>query len=82
MTQATHSAIIQLQSHLIMDYKPYSPEWHRKRYLKEALDKYFDDYIENEVIYGDLIDILSARMSAAVNEVNKVLDLKDKLKST
>ena len=62
-----------------MDYKPYSPEWHRKRYLKEALDKYFDDYVENEVIFGDMMDILSARMSAAVNEVNKVMDLKDKL---
>ena len=80
MTQVTHSAIIQLQNHLIMDYKPYSPEWHRKRYLKEALDKYFDDYVENEVIYGDLMNILSARMSAAVDEVNKVMDLKDKLK--
>ena len=64
-----------------MDYKPYSPEWHRKRYLKEALDKYFDDYVDNEVIHGDLMDILSVRMSAAVNEVNKVLDLKDKLKT-
>ena len=64
-----------------MDYKPYSPEWHRKRYLKEALDKYFDDYVENEVIYGDMMDILSARMSAAVDEVNKVMDLKDKFKS-
>ena len=63
-----------------MDYKPYSPEWHRKRYLKEALDKYFDDYVENEVIYGDMMDILSARMSAAVDEVNKVMDLKDKFK--
>ena len=63
-----------------MDYKPYSPEWHRKRYLKEALDKYFDDYVENEVIHSDLMDILSARMSAAVSEVNKVMDLKDKLK--
>ena len=63
-----------------MDYKPYSPEWHRKRYLKEALDKYFDDYVENEVIFGDMMDILSTRMSAAVDEVNKVLDLKDKFK--
>ena len=63
-----------------MDYKPYSPEWHRKRYLKEALDKYFDDYVENEVIFGDMMDILSARMSAAVDEVNKVMDLKDKFK--
>ena len=51
-----------------MDYKPYSPEWHRKRYLKEALDKYFDDYIENDVIFGDMMDILSARMSAAVDK--------------
>jgi hypothetical protein len=50
--------------------------------LKEALDKYFDDYVENEVIYDDMMDILSARMSSAVNEVNKVLDLKDKLKCT
>jgi len=61
-------------------YKPYSPEWHRKRYLKEAIDKYFDDYVDNEVIHGDIMDILGDRMSAAVNEVNKVLDLKDKLK--
>ena len=65
-----------------MDYKPYSPEWHRKRDQKEALDKYFDDYVDNEVIHGDLMDILSTRMSSAVNEVNKVLDLKDKLKCT
>ena len=63
-----------------MDYKPYSPEWHRKRYLKEALDKYFDDYVDNEVIHSDLMDILSTRMSAAVDEVNKALDLKDKFK--
>ena len=62
-----------------MDYKPYSPEWHRKRYLREALDKYFDDYVENEVIHGDIMDILSARMSAAVNEVNKVVDLQGRL---
>ena len=82
MTPEIHSAIIPLHKDLIMDYKPYSPEWHRKRYLKEALDKYFDDYVDNEVIHSDLMDILSARMSSAVNEVNKVLDLKDKLKYT
>ena len=47
---------------------------------REAIDTYFDDYVDNEVIYGDIMDILGDRMSAAVNEVNKVLDLKDKLK--
>ena len=63
-----------------MEYKPYSPEWHRKRYLKESLETYFDDYVDNEVIYKDIMDILSDRMSSAVNEVNRILDLKDKLK--
>ena len=64
-----------------MDYKPYSPEWHRKRYLKEALDTYFNDYVDNEVIYEDIMNILDDRMSDAVDEVNKVLDLKDRLKT-
>ncbi|ADO97213.1 hypothetical protein SSM1_137 [Synechococcus phage S-SM1] len=64
-----------------MDYKPYSPEWHRKRYLKEAIDKYFDDYVDNEVIYEDIMNILGDRMTSAIDEVNKVLDLKDKLKT-
>tara|TARA_A100001234_G_scaffold89954_1_gene79251 strand:- start:106 stop:303 length:198 start_codon:yes stop_codon:yes gene_type:complete len=63
-----------------MNYKPYSPEWHRYRYLKEAIDKYFEDYVDNEIIYEDIMNILGDRMSNAVNEVNKVLDLKDKLK--
>ena len=61
-------------------YKPYSPEWHSYRYLNEALDTYFDDYVDNEVIYEDIMDILGARMSDAVEQVNKVMDLKDKLK--
>ena len=67
-------------THFIM-YKPYSPEWHRYRYLKEAIDTYFDDYVDNEVIYEDIMGILGSRMSSAVEEVNKVMDLKDKLKN-
>ena len=62
-------------------YKPYSQEWHRYRYLKEVIDTYFDDYVDNEVIYTDIMKILGDRMSAAVDEVNKVMDLKDKLKT-
>ena len=34
-------------------YKPYSPEWHRHRYLKEAIDKYLDDYVDNDIIIKD-----------------------------
>ena len=55
-----------------MDYKPYSPEWHRKRYLKEALDKYLDDYVENEIILEDILDILAERSESAYQEFSKI----------
>lgn len=61
-----------------MDYKPYSPEWHRKRYLKEALDKYFDDYVDVETIREDIYDILHARANEAYEKydrVNKLVEL-------
>jgi hypothetical protein len=58
-----------------MDYKPYSPEWHRKRYLKEALDKYLDDYVENSLIVEDILDILGERSETAYAEFNKVSEL-------
>jgi|TARA_B100000035_G_scaffold258199_1_gene228464 hypothetical protein len=58
-----------------MDYKPYSPEWHRKRYLKEALDKYIDDYIDNKTIYSDILDILEDRSESAYAEFNRITEL-------
>lgn len=58
-----------------MDYKPYSLEWHRKRYLKEALDKYLDDYVENSLIVEDILDILGERSETAYAEFNKVSEL-------
>tara|TARA_B100000900_G_scaffold412435_1_gene434216 strand:- start:335 stop:529 length:195 start_codon:yes stop_codon:yes gene_type:complete len=58
-----------------MDYKPYSPEWHRKRYLKEALDAYFDDYVEVDTIYTDIMDILNDKMVASLDEYKKLDDL-------
>jgi len=58
-------------------YKPYSPEWNRKRYLKEAIDKYLDDYIDNNLIIDDILDILNERSEAAYNEFAKVNDLEN-----
>jgi len=63
-----------------MDYKPYSPEWHRKRYLKEALDKYLDEYIDNEVILEDISDILSERSEKAYEEFNRVNTLESMIR--
>jgi hypothetical protein len=62
-----------------MDYKPYSPEWHRKRYLKEALDKYFDDYVDVETIRMDILDILSERSEKAYSEFTKINELEKSL---
>jgi len=63
-----------------MNYKPYSPEWHRCRYLKEAIDKYLDDYIDNDVIIRDITDILSARSERAYEEFTRLNDLEERLR--
>ena len=64
---------------IVMDYKPYSPEWHRRRYLKEALDKYFDDYADIDTIKSDILDILSERSEKAYSEFTKVNQLEKSL---
>ena len=79
LTQATHSAIIPAYKDLIMDYRPYSPEWHRRRYLKEALDKYFDDYVDTDVIRADILDILSERSDKAYEEFMRINQLEKSL---
>ncbi len=61
-------------------YKPYSQEWNRKRYLREALDQYFNDYIDVNVIYEDLMDILHERSESAYSEFQKTNDLESKLR--
>lgn len=60
-------------------YKPYSPEWHRKRYLKEALDKYLDEYIDNKIVLKDIFDILSERSERAYEEFSRINDLESML---
>jgi hypothetical protein len=58
-----------------MDYRPYSPEWHRRRYLKEALDNYFDDYVDTDTIREDLLSILSERSDKAYEEFMRINQL-------
>ena len=57
-----------------------APEWHRYRYLKEALDKYLDDYVENDVIMDDILDVLESRSDSAYAEYNKITELESKLR--
>ena len=62
-----------------MEYKPYSPEWNRKRYLREALETYFNDYVDIDVIYDDLMDILHERSEQAYGEFSRINELESKL---
>ena len=58
-----------------MNYKPYSPEWHRYRYLKEAIDKYLDDYVDPKFIIDDIRDILHIRSETAYEEFQRINQL-------
>ena len=61
-------------------YKPYSSEWHRYRYLKEALNKYLDDYVDNATIMTDILEILSDRSETAHKEFVRVNELESMLR--
>ena len=62
-----------------MNYKPYSPEWHRYRYLKEAIYKYLDDYVDPVIIVDDIRDILHDRSEKAYEEFNRINQLENYL---
>lgn len=58
-----------------MTYKPYSREWNRQRYLREALFAYVDDGVENHKILGDIIEILYERSSVSLIDFEKTNEL-------
>ena len=62
------------------DYKPYTVEWSRKRYLSEALQKYFEDDVPAEQISGDIVDILEEWSFAYKRRANKLQDVLDEFK--
>ena len=62
-----------------MNYRPYSQEWHRYRYLKEAVDKYLDDYVDPGIILDDIRDVLHARSERAYEEFTRINELQNNL---
>jgi hypothetical protein len=60
-----------------MEYKPYTVEWTRKRYLSEALQKYFEDDVSVEYIIGDIVDILDQNENYYREKANKFSSLKN-----
>tara|TARA_B100000035_G_C20993622_1_gene551427 strand:+ start:567 stop:764 length:198 start_codon:yes stop_codon:yes gene_type:complete len=46
-----------------MNYKPYTPEWNRRRYLSEAIQSYFNDGVDPSEIVGDILDVLQEEVT-------------------
>ena len=65
-----------------MNYKPYSAEWHRYRYLKESIDKYLDEGIDPSYIMDDTRDILHIRSELAYEEFTRINQLEHYLSDT
>jgi hypothetical protein len=62
-----------------MNYKPYSLEWHRYRYLKEAIDKYLEDGVDPNTVVEDIRHILHLRSEAAYEEFQRIKQLENYL---
>ena len=63
-----------------MDYKPYTVEWSRKRYLSEAIQKYFEDNVSADVIVSDILDTLEDWVLLYKNKTNRLEEVISKLK--
>jgi len=60
-----------------MNYRPYSVEWNRRRYLAEAIKTYFDDDVKPDVIVDDILDVLSEKIDyykGRASNLQKVMD--------
>jgi hypothetical protein len=64
-----------------MDYKPYSMEWSRKRYLSEAIQKYFDTDASLDVVLDDIVSILEENAVYHKNRAERFQEVLDGLKS-
>ena len=67
--------IIPSKYSIVMDYKPYSMEWSRKRYLAEAIQQYFDADAPVEIILGDLVDVLEQNAEQHRNRADKLQEV-------
>ena len=64
-----------------MDYKPYSMEWSRRRYLAEAIQQYFDTDASVDVILDDIVDVLGQSAAEYKTRAEKFQEVLDGLKS-
>jgi hypothetical protein len=73
--------IIPSKYSIVMDYKPYSMEWSRKRYLAEAIQQYFDTDAPVDVILDDIVDVLGQNAAEHKTRADKFQEVLDGLKA-
>ena len=63
-----------------MNYKPYSMEWNRRRYLSDAIKSYFNDEIEPNIIVDDILDVLSEEIDYYKGRADTLQQVMDVIK--
>jgi hypothetical protein len=64
-----------------MNYKPYSMEWTRRRYLAEVLQQYFDTDASVDNILDDIVNVLEENVEHHRNRAERFQEVLDGLKS-
>jgi len=63
-----------------MNYKPYSIEWNRRRYLSDAIKTYFNDEVEPNIIVDDILDVLSEEIDYYKGRADTLQQVMDGIK--
>ena len=63
-----------------MNYKPYSIEWNRRRYLSDAIKSYFNDEVEPNIIVDDILDVLSEEIDYYKGRADTLQQVMDGIK--
>ena len=64
-----------------MNYKPYSIEWNRRRYLSEAIKSYFNDEVEPNIIVDDILDVLAEEIDYYKGRADNLQQVMDGIKN-
>ena len=63
-----------------MNYKPYSMEWNRRRYLSDAIKTDFNDEVEPNIIVDDILDVLSEEIDYYKGRADTLQQVMDGIK--
>ncbi len=81
MTKDFEHPIIHPYTPIIMNYKPYSLEWSRRRYLAEAIQQYFDTDASLDVVLDDIVSVLEENVEHHKRRAERFQEVLDGLKS-